>query len=222
MDNQVKTFRATLEPLAMSLIWVVARVPFDIKAAWPKLVRLRVQIELAGQCYRTALFPYPAGGHCVVINKKMQQAADVDVGDVIDLCIAPDLEPRPDNLPAELAKLLRSEKALAKWFATNSEAMRREIGKWVADPKTPAARQRRAEQMAEGLMLAMEAETTLPPMLERAFRAQPAARRGWEAMTANQRRNYLLGLFYRQTPEAQQKRLKALLEDAVKRGDKLA
>ena len=37
--------------------------------------------------------------------------------------------------------------------------------------------------MAERLMLTMEGEKVLPPILDVAFRQNPAARKGWDAMT---------------------------------------
>jgi len=50
--------------------------------------------------------------------------------------------------------------------------------------------------LAERLLLTLEGEIELPPILHAAFLQQPLARRGWEAMTAAQRRNHLLGIFY--------------------------
>jgi uncharacterized protein YdeI (YjbR/CyaY-like superfamily) len=82
--------------------------------------------------------------------------------------------------------------------------------------KGAEARQRRAEQIAERLMLAMEGEKELPPILEVAFRGTPAARKGWEAMTETQRRSGLLAVFYYQSPEARGKRVKKLVEDCLK------
>ena len=76
-----KRFRAVLESLAGELGWTVARVPFDVKTAWKKMVRLRVKVEVAGEVFRTSLFADAVhGGHFVLVNKKMQKAAGVAVG----------------------------------------------------------------------------------------------------------------------------------------------
>jgi hypothetical protein len=53
-----KTFTAVLEPLRNGLGWVVARVPFDIKKAWPERRGFRVRGEIAGFAFRSALRPY--------------------------------------------------------------------------------------------------------------------------------------------------------------------
>jgi uncharacterized protein YdeI (YjbR/CyaY-like superfamily) len=181
------------------------------------MVRLRVQVEVGGEVFRTSLFPDARhGGHFVLVNKKMQKAAGAKVGAMVDFTIVPDLEERTPEIPAGLAKLMKTEKKLAKWYEGLSESMRWEIGKWIDGVKGAEARQRRAEQMAERLMLAMEGEKELPPILEVAFRRVPAARKGWEAMTKTQRRSNLMAVFYYQSPEAREKRVRKVVEDCLK------
>jgi uncharacterized protein YdeI (YjbR/CyaY-like superfamily) len=215
--SAVKKVRAVLEPLEGGLGWVIARLPFDVHKAWKKMVRLRVKVGIGGQLFRTSLFPDSGrGGYFVLVNKKMQKAAGARVGGMVDFTIAPDLEERVPTVPPELAKLLKGEKALAKWMEGLSDSMRLEIGKWIDGVKGTEARQRRAEQLAERLMLTMDGEKILPPILELAFNRTPAARRGWEGMTAAQRRSHLLGVFYYQSPEARMKRVQKLVEDALR------
>ena len=146
----------------------------------------------------------------------MQRVAGVKLGGMIDLTVEPDLDAREAEVPAELEKLLKKEKALARWYPKLSENMRREIGKNIDAVKGADARQRRAELWAERLMGTMEGEKELPPVIEIAFRSVPAARRGWEAMTAAQRRMNLMAVFYYQSPEARQKRVHKVVEDCLK------
>ncbi len=142
-----------LERLGGGLGWTVARIPFDVATTWKKMVRLRVKVEIAGEVFRTSLFADSAHrGHFVLVNKKMQRAAGVKLGGMIDLTVEPDLEEREAEVPAELEKLLKQEKALAKWYPKLSENMRREIGKNIDAVKGAEARQRRAELWAERLM----------------------------------------------------------------------
>jgi uncharacterized protein YdeI (YjbR/CyaY-like superfamily) len=70
--------------------------------------------------------------------------------------------------------------------------------------------------MAERLLLAMEGELEPPPILRAAFQRQPAAREGWDAMTCIKKRNHLLGIFYYQTAEGRERRVRAAIEDALK------
>jgi uncharacterized protein YdeI (YjbR/CyaY-like superfamily) len=219
--SAAKRFRAVLEPLADGLGWVVVRVPFDVRATWKTMVRLRVTVGVGGEVFRTSLFADSArGGHFVLVNKAMQKAAGVRVGGMVELTMAPDLEERAPIVPPQLAKILKGEKRLAKWFDGLSAARRYEIGKWIEGVKSTEARQRRAEQVAEWLMLAMEGEKELPPLLEVAFRRTSAARRGWEAMTVAQRRAHLLGVFHYQGVESRQKRVTKLVEDCLRVANK--
>jgi uncharacterized protein YdeI (YjbR/CyaY-like superfamily) len=216
-QNAAKRFRAMVEPLEGGLGWVVARLPFEIEAAWKKMVRLRVKVEVGGEVFRTSLFADARrGGHFLLVNKKMQKAAGAKVGAMVDFAIAPDLEERTPAVPPELAKVLKSEKRLAKWYEGLSESQRWEIGKWIDGVKGAEARLRRAEQIAERLMLTMEGEKELPPVLEVAFHRVPAARKGWEAMTKMQRRANLMAVFYYQSPEAREKRVRKVVEDCLK------
>jgi uncharacterized protein YdeI (YjbR/CyaY-like superfamily) len=219
--NTARRFRAVIEPLQGGLGWVVARLPFDVDETWQKMVRLRVKVEVGGEIFRTSLFADAnRGGHFVLVNKKMQKAAGAKVGAMVDFTISPDLEERTPTVPPELAKLLKTEKKLAKWYEGLSEPIRWEIAKWIDGVKSAEARQRRAEQIAERLMLTMEGEKELPPVLEVAFRRIPAARKGWDAMTKAQRRSNLLAVFYYQSPEAREKRVRKVLEDCLKAASK--
>ncbi len=180
------------------------------------MIRLRVTVEIGGELFRTSLFPFSnEKGYFVLINKKMQKAAGAHLGATVDLTVAPDLEERKPDLPPELAKLLKGQKPLLKWMENFSDSTRLEIGKWVEGVKSPEGRRRRAEQMAERLMLTMEGEKVLPPILDLAFRQTPAARRGWNAMTPAQRRGNLMAIFYYQTPEGRRKRVAKVIEDCL-------
>jgi len=94
--------------------------------------------------------------------------------------------------------------------------MRREIGKWIDEPKGAETRLLRAERMAERLMLAMEGEKEPPPILRAAFLRDPRVREGWDALTPTQRRNHLLGIFYYQTADARDRRAAKAVEEALR------
>jgi len=212
-----KKFRAVLEKGDRSLGWTVARVPFVPSEAWPKMVRLRVRGEVNGFGFRTSLFPDRRGGFYLLVNKVTQHGGGVVAGDVAEFQLEPDLEARAAELPDELAVLLDDEPGLREWYDELTEYTRREIGKWVLGVKSDEARMRRAEQMAERLLGAMEGEKELPPVMVVAFRRRPKAKAGWEKMTPVQRRSGLMAVFYYQTPEARKKRVEKLCDEAEKR-----
>jgi uncharacterized protein YdeI (YjbR/CyaY-like superfamily) len=217
MANRAKTFHATLEQGSVALGWIIARVPFEPGDVWTKIIRLRVRGEINSFAFRTSLFPDPRGGFYLLINRAMRKEAGARVGDTAEFRLEPDLEARAAELPDELAVLLDDEPSLRSWYDALTEYTRREIGKWILIAKTDSARMKRAEQMAERLLSAMEAEIELPPLIEAAFRKHPKARAGWQKMTPLQRRNELLAVFYYQTPDARQRRLDKVIEAAEKR-----
>lgn len=217
-----KSFTALLEPDGTALKWTIARVPFDIATAWPVRKGRRVRGTVGGFEFRTSLFPDPRGeGHVLLVNKRMQAGAGARLGDRVRITLEPDLEEREAIVPHELKQELAADRQLRRWFEGLSLSMRTEIGKWVAEPKSAAARLKRAGRMVERLMQAMEGESDPPPVLRAAFQRQPAARAGWEALTPMQRRNHLLGVSYYETPEARERRAAKAIEDALRAAERL-
>jgi uncharacterized protein YdeI (YjbR/CyaY-like superfamily) len=210
-STQSQIFCATLEQGSLALGWVIARVPFDPAAMWPKMIRQRVRGEINGFAFRTSLFPDPRGGSYLLINRVMQKAVGAHLGDTAEFRLEPDLEQRAAELPDELAVLLEDEPGLRLWYDSLTEYTRREIGKWIHAVKTDASRLKRAEQMAERLLATMEAEDELPPIIFAALRRNPRARVAWETLTPVQRRQQLLAIFYYQTTEARERRVEKLI-----------
>ncbi len=149
-------------------------MPFDIAKAWPVRKGRRVRGEIEGFAFRTTLFPSPRGsGHILLVNKKMQSGASARVGSRVRIWLEPDLDARPILLPPELASALNADRRLRRWFDRLSESMRREIGKFAGEPKTAESRLKRAEKLAERLMLTMEGEEEPPPVLRAALPSIP-------------------------------------------------
>jgi uncharacterized protein YdeI (YjbR/CyaY-like superfamily) len=215
--SAAQSFKAVLEPDGTRLKWVIARIPFDGAEVWPVRRGMRVRGEIEGFAFRTSLFPDPRGqGRILLVNKKMQAGARARAGSTVRIRLEPDLEEREAVIPPELVRALKGDRRLPKWFAGLSYSWRKEIGAWVMEPKSAATREQRAERMAERLLLTLEGETETPPILQAAFLRQPAARKGWEAMTAVQRRRHLLGIFYYQTGEARERRTAKVVEEALR------
>jgi hypothetical protein len=224
MTNKPKRFKATLERGTEGLGWTIARLPFDPHKAWMQMLRRRVRGKVLSPKvpsveFRTSLFPVPGENrrYLLLVNNRVQREAGIAIGSVAEFSLEADLEPRPAELPDELASLLDEEPGLHRYYARLSEAMRREIGKWLTNVKSDASRAKRAEQMAERLLGAMESEHQLPPIIAVAFQKRPKARMGWAKMTQTQRRQELLGVFYYQSIEARQRRVEKLCDNAEKR-----
>ncbi len=212
-----KSFTAILEPDGTALKWVIARIPFDIAKAWPVRNGRRVRGEIDGFAFRTSLFPDARrGGHFLLVNKAMQSGSNSRVGSRVKIWLEPDLVERPVMLPTELVRALNANRQVRKLFDSMTPSRRREFGKFADQPKSTAARTKRAEKIAEMLMQALEGQHDPPPLLRALFQRHPGSRDAWFALTPSQRRNHLLGIFYYETAEARERRASKAIEAALK------
>ena len=205
-----------------NLGWVIIRIPFNVPNVWGVRGRLRVKGEINGFPFRTALFPTGRGYHFLLVNKRMQAGGDVRPGGTARFRLEPDLEIRKVVVPVELKRFLSQDSALGRWFDNLSYSIRKWITDSITQPKGSDARMRRAEQIAERLLTALEAERDLPPILKAAFARDPRAYQGWQSMSPTQRRLRLLSIFYYRSPEARDRRISKMLEEAAARASKVA
>jgi len=214
-----KTFEAVLERKPGRLGWTIVRVPSSVSKAWGRGA-VKVRGEINGFEFRTSLFPDGKGGHELLVNKQMQRGAGAAAGHRARFRLEQDKAERTVRVPPELASRLSESRRLAKFYESLTYSMR----KWIADQasagKSEETRARKAEQIAEWLTEAMQAERSLPPMMERALAQEPGARRGWELMTPAMRRAQLLGLCHPRGVEARARRLARTVEMAAEYGVK--
>ncbi len=213
-QSRARSFAAALERGNQRLGWTMARVPFDAAKLWGTRGQIRVRGEINGFPFQTSLFPDGAGGHILLVNKRMQRGAKVGLGGTAQFRLEPDTAERSITVPVELTRALSEDRALVRWFHQLNFSMRKYITEWVADVKSAAARERRAMQIAERLLATMEAEIELPPVIRVAFARKPRAFEGWKLMSPSHRRAHLLGIFYYRDPQAQAQRVAKALEDA--------
>jgi uncharacterized protein YdeI (YjbR/CyaY-like superfamily) len=210
-----KSFKATLERLRSNLGWIVVFIPFDLPQTWKMRGRAKVKGEINGFAFRSSLFPVRDGRHFLLVNKRMQQGAEAGLGDVAKITLEPDTEERVAAVPAELKRFLGEDRAFRRWFEQLNYSTKKWIGDWVTQPKSAASRARRAEQVAEQLFSAMEAERELPPVLKSAFARDPRALQGWQLMSPTHRRGHLIAIFYYRNPESRNRRITKTIEDAI-------
>jgi len=222
MKPTSRSFAAPLEPLRSGLGWVVVHVPIHIVKALGRSGRLKVKGDINGFPFRTSLFPTRGGTHFILVNKRMQKGAHAYVGMKAKLRLEPDADERTVTVPAELKRIFSEARMLQRWFEKLNYSTQKWVTDWISDVKSAEARKRRAEQVAEQLLSAMEGERELPPMIHLAFARNPRAREGWEHMTDIQRRGQLIAIYYYRTPEGRAKRLAKVLEDAAALAEKKA
>src|SRR5436853_3677494 len=180
-----KSFHATLERMESPLNCDIVRIPFDFHNLWGKRGQLRIKGEINGFAFRTSLFPTGKGGHYLLVNKRMQAGGRTGPGTAAHFRLEPDTEKRVVAEPDELKRALAEDRGLRRWFDKLNPSKRSEIIKLVAQPKSSAARSRRAAQMAELLLETMEAERELPPPMKLAFARHDRAQPGWHRISTS-------------------------------------
>ena len=218
----LRKFQATLERSSNRLNWVIARIPFDVAKIWGTRGQLRVKGTINGFAFRTSLFPAGSGDHVMLVNKRMQAGAGTGAGAVAQFRLEPDTEERVITIPPELARALSEDRSLGGWFDRFNDSTRRWVVDWITQVKSAEARLRRANQIAERLLSAMEAERELPPILREAFARNGRAYEGWKRMSPSHRRGHLLGIFYYRDPESRARRVAKMVEDAAEFAGKAA
>jgi hypothetical protein len=171
----IQKFEARLERLRSSLQWIVAYTGFDAATVWGLRGQIRVKGEINGFPFRTSLFPTREGRHFLLVNKKLQRGARASEGEMARFEISLDHEERTVAPPAALARILKQDRSLQRWYDKLNYSTRSEIAKWITEPKTEEARTRRTEQMAERLLAVMDAEIELPPRSQAGIRAKSAS-----------------------------------------------
>jgi uncharacterized protein YdeI (YjbR/CyaY-like superfamily) len=210
-----KSFKGTLERMRSNLGWIIAWIPFNVHKIWGSRGRLKVRGEINGFAFRTSLFPTRKGEHFLLVNKKMQEGGGATEGSTAEFWLEPDTEERIVAVPAELKRFLSEDRSFRAWFGTFNYSTRKWIADWITQPKGAASRVRRAEQVAEQLLSAMEAERELPPALKLAFSRDPRALDGWNLMSPSHRRGLLIAIFYYRTPDSRARRVEKVVEEAI-------
>jgi hypothetical protein len=213
--SAAKSFSAVLERDGIRLNWVIIRIPLNVAKIWGTRGTLRVRGEINGFAFRTSLFPTGQGGHVMIVNKRMQAGGGVTPGAPAKFRLEPDTEKRLVTTPAELKRILAEDKSFQRWYDELGHGLHKEICDWIGQVKSSEARLRRAEQICERLLVTMEAERDLPPILQLAFARNPGAREGWERMSVSRRRRHLLGIFGYRSPEARARRVAKVIDDAT-------
>jgi uncharacterized protein YdeI (YjbR/CyaY-like superfamily) len=215
-----KSFQATLARMAGNLGWVIVWIPFSVYKTWGCRGNFRVRGEINGFPFRSNLFPTRKSIHFLLVNKKMQKGSGALEGSTADFVLEPDTTERPIIVPPELQRHLAEDLSFRRWFDALSYSARKWLTDLIHASKNPATRARRAEQVAEQVFSAMEAERELPPAIKLALSRDPRALQGWNMMTPRYRRGQLLAIFYYRSPEARDRRTEKVAAEAIALAEK--
>jgi hypothetical protein len=144
------SFRAALKPSGRGGGHLVEVPPRVIEALGGK-GRIPVTATFNGVPYRGSIVRM-VGGAVLGVQKAIIAEAGVSVGDTLRIEVSNDDAAREVELPDELAKAFRRNRAAQRVFERLSYSHRREYAQHVAEAKRPETRARRAQRTIEQLL----------------------------------------------------------------------
>ena len=143
----MQTFRARLEPVPHGGCYVI--VPAEVADAAGLKYKDRVRGTVNGASYRSSLMKYSGLFH-MGVHKATLAKADAKLGDEVDVAIARDTAPLPnDRVPPDLARALKARKGAFDAFESLAPSRRREFVGSVKEAKTPETRARRIAKIVQ-------------------------------------------------------------------------
>jgi hypothetical protein len=124
--------------------------PHDTQTEFGVKGRVPVQARLGGVPYTGSLMPRGEAFHLLAVPQAIMEQLNKKPGDLLQIDLCRDDEPRTVELPDEFVKLLRKEKLLAG-FEKLTLTRRKEYRNWLASAKREETRQRRLAKAVETL-----------------------------------------------------------------------
>lgn len=123
-------------------------VPFDVKKAFGSR-RPKVKAMIEGVPYRGTLVRMGSESHMLIILKGIREQIGKDCGDKVKVTVEPDAEPRLVEVPQELAKALKKEKAAQAFFHSLAYSHKRAYVAYIMEAKKEETRQSRIVKTIE-------------------------------------------------------------------------
>ena len=109
-----------------------------------------VRITINGYTYRNTV-AVMGGVFMVGVSAEHRKGANVQGGDVIEVTIELDTEPREVEIPEEFQKALKKNVTAKKYFESLAYSRKKAIVTLIKDAKTEETKQRRIEKSIQGL-----------------------------------------------------------------------
>ena len=91
------------------------------------------------------------GENLLGLSKQLRTDLGVEIGQTVDVVIAPDAQPRTVEVPEELAAALAADSDARAAFDALAPSHRKEFARWVAEAKRQETRSSRVEQTVQML-----------------------------------------------------------------------
>ena len=126
-------------------------VPFDVEEAFGTKARVPVRGTINGFPYRSSIMNM-GDGHIMAVNKELREGAKVKGGDMIDVVMERDDEPRVITPPSDFVKALKANKEAKAFWDKLSYTHQKEHVRAIEEAKKEETRKRRIEKAIEMLL----------------------------------------------------------------------
>jgi hypothetical protein len=147
-----KTFTSQLIALDPRGAWTKVDLPFDASRAFGSKGRVSVKGTINGFAFRTSIFPNGDGTHHMMVNEAMKEGAGARAGKTVRITMERDFKPQEVEVPIDIVRALKKNKAAAAAFDRLAPSHRREHIRHIMEAKKPETRARRIEKMIEKLL----------------------------------------------------------------------
>lgn len=121
-------------------------VPFDVEKEYGSK-RPKVKALIEGLPYRGMLVRMGTECHLLLILKSIREQSGRTFGDEVKVTLEPDTEARIIEVPPDLQKALKKEKAAQAYFNSLAYTHRREYVNYILEAKREETRLRRVEKV---------------------------------------------------------------------------
>ncbi|HBG74817.1 MAG: hypothetical protein A2X25_06985 [Chloroflexi bacterium GWB2_49_20] len=146
--SQKYTFHATIENAGGG--GAFARIPFDVELAFGKK-RVPVNASIDGQPYRGTLVRMGEPCHILGILKEIRLAVGKSFGDMVEIILEEDTQPRSVELPADFQQALEKEPLAKAAFEKLAYTHQKEHVRAILEAKREETRRSRIIKAIEML-----------------------------------------------------------------------
>lgn len=126
------------------------RPPFDVPTVFGTKARVPVRGTVNGYPFRSSLCNM-GSGFFMVVNKEMREGGKCRAGDIVDVVLQRDRDERVIDVPAEIKKVMASNKTAEKTWESLSYTHQKEWVRAIGEAKREETRQARIKKMMDAL-----------------------------------------------------------------------
>jgi len=120
--------------------------PYNVKDEFGTGGQVKIQAKFDGEPYRGSLAPMGDGIYIVGVKKEIREKINKNVGDMIEVEIFEDTEPRIVDVPKDFEKALKKGKGTWEIFEKFAYTHKKEYVRWINEAKKEKTRLRRIDK----------------------------------------------------------------------------